>query len=65
MRRTTFDMVGMALMALAIVLTTGVGTTWAYLREKRGGPQTSHHEKRPTVPAAASSDEKPPVGAPR
>ena len=50
MRSTTFDMVGMALMALAIVLTVGGGITWAYLRETRGGPRTSHHEKRRAVP---------------
>jgi len=65
MRSTNFDMLGMTLMALAIVLTTGVGTTWAYLREKRSGPQTSPHQKRPAVPAAASSEEKAPAAVHR
>jgi hypothetical protein len=65
MRSTTFDMVGMALMALAIVLTVGVGIVKVYLNETRGWSQRSHHEKGPALPAAASADEKPPVAVHR
>jgi hypothetical protein len=65
MRSTTFDLVGMALMALAIVLTVGVGIVKVYLNETRGWTQTSHHEKRPAVPPAESSDETPPVAVHR
>ena len=38
MRSTTFDMVGMALMAVVTILTIGGMLTWAYLKENRGHP---------------------------
>jgi hypothetical protein len=60
MRSTTFDMIGMALMAVAVLITAGVGITWAYLRETRGAPRTK--DKSPVLSAAASSDQKPPLG---
>jgi hypothetical protein len=37
MRTTTFDMVGMALMAVVVILTSGVMLVWGYLKEARGG----------------------------
>ena len=37
MRSTTFEVLGMALMALITILTCGVMMTWVYLRETRGG----------------------------
>ena len=37
MRTTTFDMVGMALMAVVVVLTSGVMLVWGYLKEARSG----------------------------
>jgi hypothetical protein len=36
MRSTTFDMIALTLMALAVLITAGGGITWAYLRDSRG-----------------------------
>ena len=63
MRSTTFDMIGMALMALAVLMTAGVGITWAYLREIRGALR--RRDKSPVLSAAASSDERPPLAVRR
>jgi hypothetical protein len=62
MRSTTFDLVGMALTALAVLVTAGGGITWAYVRETRGGFRTTAPEEdEPAAPALAASDEEPPV----
>ena len=55
MRSTTFEMLGMTLMALITILTCGVMMTWVYLRETRGG------RRRATPP----TDTRPEVAAPR
>jgi len=60
MRSTTFDMIGMALMALAVLITAGVGITWAYLREAGSGTRPENLE-RAAAPAEAASDDKPPL----
>ena len=36
MRSMTFDMVGMTLMALGVILTCGVMLMWGYVRSTRG-----------------------------
>jgi amidohydrolase len=52
MRTTTFDMVGMALMAIVTILTSGGILTWRYLQEGSGrksdaGPGTAGTERHP------------------
>jgi uncharacterized Zn-binding protein involved in type VI secretion len=50
MRSTTFEVLGMALMALITILTCGVMMTWVYLRETRGGRRQAARpgDTRPT-----------------
>jgi hypothetical protein len=59
MRSTAFDMIGMTLMAVAVVLVTGGVTFWRYLVETRGS-STQDHEAA-TAPDGSSDAEEPRV----
>ena len=48
MRSTTFDMIGMTLMALVTILTSGGILTWNYLKQAR--------EDRQPAPARSSTE---------
>jgi hypothetical protein len=53
MRSMTFDMVGMALMALGVIFTCGVMLMWGYVRSTRGPRK---QDAVPTGTAKARSD---------
>lgn len=67
MRSMTFDMVGVSLMALMVLLVVGGGTAWAYLvgqRRARGRVAAPSREKAPehgSRPSAGHWPEEPPT----
>jgi hypothetical protein len=61
MRSMTFDMVGMALMALGVILTSGGMLVWGYVadtrspRNRRAGPSGTRSEDAAEPPPRVSS----------
>jgi hypothetical protein len=56
MRSTTFDMVGMALMAVAVILTCGGMLMWGYLADARA------HDRRSSEGSAGSGTPRSRIG---
>ena len=63
MRSTTFEVLGMALMALITILTCGVMLTWVYLRETRDGRRRATQPTE-TDPEGAGARASSPSGPP-
>jgi hypothetical protein len=66
-RSMTFDMIGMALMALMVMLVIGGGTTWAYLAGQRdshgraGVPTRAEASRQRNRPSARQAVEESPA----